>query len=328
MSRPNTEQVRARAASLRRRRAARVHTIFDPPATVPSPSWPPWRKALNHVIFGADSAGGQIFDWTLLVLIALSVLVVMLDSVAPIRAQWGGQLGTLEWFLTVIFTAEYIVRLAVVKRPLGYATSFFGVVDLVSVLPTWLSLGFEGSEVLAVIRVLRMLRVFRLMQLSQFADESEALAAALVASVSRITVFLGGVLTIAVIMGSTMYVVEGPGAGFDSIPRGVYWAIVTLTTVGYGDIAPQTPLGQAIAAAVMILGYSIIAVPTGIVSAEVVAARRDAVLETDVDARRDVAADVGAADGERPAATCGRCAATRHASDARFCRVCGTAIDT
>ncbi len=293
----------------RQRRIQRVHTIFDPPATAPGEDWPSWRSRLNHIIFGAVSPAGRTFDWALLVLIGLSVVVVMLESVTELRGRWGDELRVIEWALTVVFTAEYILRMAVVKRPLGYATSFFGVVDLVSLLPTWLSLVFAGSHVLAVIRVLRMLRVFRMLQLSQFAAESQALAAALVASFSRITVFLGTVLAIVVIMGSTMYLVEGADAGFDSIPRSVYWAIVTMTTVGYGDIAPKTPLGQAIAAAVMILGYAIIAVPTGIVSAELV---RDGQAAGD--------------EGRKPkqgACPCPGCGAVDHGEDARFCRRCG-----
>ena len=303
----------------RRRRAAQVHTLFDPPSTLPGRDWPAWRTGLNTVIFGADTRTGQVFDWALLLLIAASVVVVLLDSVGGIRATWGEELRALEWLLTVVFTLEYVVRLLVVKRPLGYATSFFGVVDLVSVLPTWLSLVMEGSEVLAVIRVLRMLRVFRLMQLSQFAHESEALASALVASASRITVFLGSVLTIVVIMGSVMYLVEGQASGFDSIPRGIYWAIVTMTTVGYGDIAPRTALGQAIAAAVMILGYAIIAVPTGIVSAEIATG-----------SWREEAEDPGDLRGADPTdrASCRRCDAAGHAEDASFCRVCGEALPT
>ena len=297
-----------------------MHSAFDPPEALPHPDWPTWRHTLNRIIFGAETRGGQAFDWVLVLLIALSVLVVMLDSVAPIRARWGGELRMAEWVLTGLFTLEYVLRLIVVQRPLGYATSFFGVVDLVSVMPTWLSLMVEGSQVLAVVRVLRMLRVFRLLQLSQFAYESEALAAALAASVSRITVFLGGVLSVVVIMGSTMYLVEGPEAGFDSIPRGVYWAIVTMTTVGYGDIAPQTALGQAIAAVVMILGYGIIAVPTGIVSAEVVAARNAEVVA-------DAAAEPNMARGEDAnARVCERCEAADHGLDAVFCRRCGQSL--
>ena len=248
--------------------AGRRHSLFDPPATNPLPHWPAWRIELNRVIYRADSSRGSLFDWSLLLLIAASVVVVLLESVAEFRASHGDALRAIEWGLTAAFTLEYLLRCVTAGRPWGYMTSFFGLVDLLSLLPTWLSLAFAGTQVLAVIRVLRLLRIFRLLQLSQFVDEAEALADALSASASRITVFLGTVLTIVVIMGAVMYLVEGQQSGFDSIPRSIYWAIVTLTTVGYGDIAPTTAAGQAIAAAVMVLGYAIIAVPTGMVTAE------------------------------------------------------------
>ncbi len=313
-------------------RVERVHSLFDPPATNPRDDWPAWRRNVNNVIFRADTKLGSVFDWVLLVLIAASVGVVLLESVAPIRAEWGDTLRVVEWSLTAVFTLEYVLRLATSARALGYATSFFGVVDLLSVLPTWLSLFVAGTHVLAVVRVLRMLRIFRLMQLSQFVGEAEALAAALAASASRIIVFMGAVLTIVVIMGSVMYLVEGAEAGFDSIPRAIYWAIVTLTTVGYGDIAPKTAIGQGLAAAVMVLGYAIIAVPTGIVSVEI--ARESGVFDTTPPAPAEGSTPRAAPAVAPPAspapppsdAPCAGCGARTHQADARFCRVCGAPL--
>lgn len=318
----------------------RVHTLFNPPAAMPNSEWPAWRTRINTIIFQADTRLGSVFDWLLIVLIAGSVAVVLLDSVGAIRAQWGSLLRAFEWTLTVLFTLEYLLRLATVKRPLAYSLTFFGLIDLISLLPTWLSLVFAGTEVLAVIRVLRMLRVFRLLHVSQFAGEAEALAGALVASATRLIVFLGTVLTIVVIMGSVMYLVEGHASGFDSIPRGIYWAIVTLTTVGYGDIAPATPLGQGIAAAIMVLGYAIIAVPTGIVSVEIAKEymAEDESLSSDDEGRAIQSADAGYQpspsspagqpddpdlfEGSVAAQSCPRCGATGHPAAARYCYRC------
>ncbi len=288
-----------------------MHSLFNPPAAGPGEHWPAWRLRLNTIIFSADTRLGSLYDWVLILLIVTSVGVVMLDSVRPVRAQWGGTLHAIEWTLTLLFTAEYGLRLLTVKRPLAYSVTFFGVIDLLSLLPTWLSLIFAGTQVLAVIRVLRVLRVFRLLQVSQFAGEAEALAAALVASASRLIVFLGTVLTIVVIMGSVMYLVEGKEAGFDSIPRGIYWAIVTLTTVGYGDIAPASAFGQSIAAAIMVLGYAIIAVPTGIVSVEIAReGQRSAARRTTQGAENP---------GQQ---TCVRCGLADHQPAARYCCRC------
>jgi voltage-gated potassium channel len=281
--------------------------MFNPSACGTSPTMAPWRRWLNVVTFGADTRVGRMFDLVLLWLILGSTVAVILESVPAIADDWGPYLRAIEWAVTILFTIEYVLRLVSVRRPFGYVFSFFGIVDLLSVIPTYISLFVAGTQALAVIRVLRVLRVFRLMKLSQFIDESESLFQALAASIRKITVFLGSVGTIVVIMGALMYVVEGAEAGFDSIPRSIYWAIVTLTTVGYGDIAPETPLGQFIAALIMIAGYSIIAVPTGIVSVELAHAARDGV------------------HGGKP---CPDCATTGHESDAIFCRVCGRSLGT
>jgi voltage-gated potassium channel len=260
-----------------------------------------WRDRLFTIIFGVDTPAGKQFDVALLIAILLSIAAVMLESVDGIRTQYGGLLRAAEWGFTILFTVEYALRIIAVPRPLHYVTSFFGVIDLLAVLPTYLSLLISGTHSLIVIRAFRLLRIFRVFKLARFLGEASVLAGALRASLPKITVFLGAVISTVVVTGTLMYLVEGPERGFDSIPRGTYWAIVTLTTVGYGDLAPATFWGQFIAACVMIMGYGIIAVPTGIVTVELVQA-----------ARREAAA-----------ATCPSCRRSDHDADARFCKVCG-----
>jgi len=269
-----------------------------------------WRSRTNQVIFGADTPAGKAFDLALILAILSSLAVVMLDSVKSINAEYGQQLRIAEWTFTLLFTVEYVLRLMCVDRPARYARSFFGIVDVLAILPTYVSAFVPGAQALLVIRTLRILRVFRVLELGSYVSESEQLARALSASKRKIQVFVFTVLILVVIFGSLMYLIEGPEGGFTSIPRGVYWAIVTMTTVGYGDIAPASNLGQAIAACIMILGYGIIAVPTGIVSAEL----------TLGDQRRakGESASLGRA--------CSGCGAGGHASDAAFCRICGAGL--
>jgi len=226
------------------------------------------RYRAYEVIFEHDTRAGKIFDVLLIGAILASVAVVMAESVGPVRLAHGPMLRRLEWIFTVLFTIEYLARLWAVDRAGAYARSFLGLIDLFAVIPTYLSLVAPGGQVLVVIRVLRVVRVFRVLKLAHYVGEARVLAAALRASRYKITVFLISVVSIVVVVGALMYLVEGPEAGFTSIPRGMYWSIVTLTTVGYGDIAPQTPTGQILAALVMIMGYGIIAVPTGIVTVE------------------------------------------------------------
>lgn len=226
------------------------------------------------IIFETDTRAGRIFDVVLIAAIIGSVTAILLESVAPIRAEHGRLLRGMEWAFTILFTVEYGIRLWCVGRPLAYARSFLGIIDLLAVLPTYLSLIAPGGQVLTVVRILRVLRVFRILKLARYVRETRVLGQALKASRYKITVFAFTIVTITVIVGSLMYLIEGPSRGFTSIPRGVYWAIVTLTTVGFGDITPQTPLGQTLASLVMIMGYGIIAVPTGIVTAEFVGSAR------------------------------------------------------
>ncbi|MEJ2637241.1 MAG: ion transporter [Calditrichia bacterium] len=263
-----------------------------------------WRSKLHEIIFEADTAPGRLFDIILIASILLSVVSVMLDSVGVIRAEYGRTLYLAEWFFTILFSIEYLLRLVSVGRPLKYAMSFYGIVDLLAVVPTYLSLLFPASRYLLVIRVLRVLRIFRVLKLVQYLNEAKLLVQALRASRRKITVFLFTVLTLVVIMGSVIYVIEGEANGFTSIPRSIYWAIVTLTTVGYGDLSPNTALGQTLAAIIMIMGYSIIAVPTGIVSVEI---------------SRAVGRKVSTQ-------SCPECSAEGHDADARFCKYCGAKL--
>lgn len=265
------------------------------------------QRRVGDIIFETDTPASRAFDVALLWAILISVALVMLDSVAAIRSEYGRALRVLEWGFTLLFTTEYLLRLWVAYDRRRYATSFYGLVDLLAVLPTYLSLVFLGSQYLIVIRGLRLLRVFRVLKLMRFLGEASVLARALLASRAKITVFLVGVLTMVVIIGAAMFMIEGPRSGFVNIPISVYWAIVTLTTVGYGDIVPQTAFGKFLASVVMILGYGIIAVPTGIVTSELSRADRG---------RRS--------EPEHP--TCDRCGLETHDADARFCKRCGEAL--
>lgn len=263
-----------------------------------------WRVKLHEIIFEADTPAGKAFDVLLIGSILTSVLVVMLDSVAVFEPRYGRVFHLFEWFFTMLFTVEYVLRIVTVGRPLAYARSFFGVVDLLAIMPTYASLLIPGSQYLIVIRILRILRIFRILKLAQYSGEARLLMRALRESRRKIFVFLYTVLTLVVIMGSLMYLIEGRENGFTSIPRSIYWAIVTLTTVGYGDISPKTNIGQILAAIIMITGYAIIAVPTGIVTVELSRAARSR-----VDNR-----------------ACLECGADDHDSDARHCKYCGTKL--
>lgn len=264
----------------------------------------PWREKLHEIIFEADTPMGKLFDIWLLIFIIGSVLAVMLETVSHIEARFGTFLIALEWVFTIAFTIEYILRLLSVRRPMAYATSFFGIIDLLAIVPTYLEFFFDGSHYLAIVRALRLLRVFRVFKLGHFLNEGAVITAALRASRAKITVFLVFILLLVLIIGSVMYLVEGGtnDTQFTSIPRSVYWAIVTLTTVGYGDIAPTTTLGQFLAAIVMIMGYGVIAVPTGIVTSEIVNLKKDTEVSTQ---------------------HCPTCSHDGHDADAEYCKYCG-----
>jgi voltage-gated potassium channel len=261
-----------------------------------------WRARLHEIVFEADTPAGRFFDFTLIWLILLSCATVILESVRHIREQFGEPLYALEWLFTLLFTVEYLLRLMSVRQPLRYATSFFGIVDLLAIIPTYLSIFVPGSHYLLVIRILRLLRVFRLLKLSEYITEADTLRRALRASRRKISVFLSTVVLLVVIIGALMYVVEGEENGFTSIPISIYWAVVTMTTVGYGDLSPRTPFGQMIASIVMIIGYGIIAVPTGIVSVELAQAVRQQTITRQ---------------------SCPACSAEGHDPDARCCKYCG-----
>ena len=233
-----------------------------------------WRETIHTVIFEAETPGGKTFDVLLLIAIVLSLLTVILESVGRIHSAYGDVLIRIEWGFTVLFSIEYVLRVICVKRPFQYVRSFFGIVDLLAVLPTYLVLLVGGTQSFLVIRGLRLLRVFRIFKLARYSAEAEVLGQAIRASLPKITIFMGAVLTIVMILGSVMYLIEGPENGFASIPSSMYWAIVTMTTVGYGDVVPYSTLGKAFASMIMILGYGLIAVPTGIVSVEIAHAAR------------------------------------------------------
>ena len=269
------------------------------------PEGPSWRTELHGIIFEADTPLGKAFDVCLLIAIVLSVVAVSLESVQELREQYGGALRIMEWCFTLLFTLEYVLRLIAVRRPLGYARSFYGIVDLLAILPTYLSFFFVGAQSLLVIRSFRLLRVFRIFKLASYVGESRLLVAALKASSRKIVVFLVTVLTIVLIMGAVMYLIEGPQSGFTSIPMSIYWAIVTMSTVGYGDITPHSPAGRVVASILMIMGYGIIAVPTGIVTVGLAGVMRQSSLNTQ---------------------SCPRCSLSGHADDARYCKYCGAKL--
>lgn len=285
-----------------------MRLLFDPqlnPATETG-----WRRTWFDIIYRHDTPPSRNFDLVLIGLIVASVLVVMADSAPTFQAMHSAWLYPLEWAFTLLFTLEYVVRLMVVRRPLRYALSLWGIIDLLSILPTYLSVLLPGSQSLLVVRVLRMLRLFRILKLTQYVEEGGVLAGALWRSRRKIFVFISALITVVVIFAALMYVVEGPEHGFTSIPTSMYWAVVTMATVGYGDIAPQTGVGRLIASVLILIGYSVIAVPTGIYTAELASSLREAAHETSHLDRRG----------------CPECALEGHDPDAKFCRGCGHSL--
>jgi len=272
------------------------------PDNRPGADQPAWKRSLYTIIFESDTPAGKAFDLALLCAIGASVLIVMLESVKSIQSKHAILLRDLEWIFTGLFTLEYILRLLCVRRPLRYAWSFYGLIDLLAILPSYIYL-FTSANYVMVVRIVRLLRVFRVLKLAHFLQETETLIAALRASSRKIVVFLFSVIALATVMGTVMYLVEGEENGFTSIPHSVYWAIVTLTTVGYGDITPHTTLGRFIASVIMIMGYGIIAVPTGIFSLELRAAAK-----------------------ARDARACAKCGTTEADPNARYCRRCGATL--
>jgi voltage-gated potassium channel len=265
-----------------------------------------WRLRLYTIIFEADTRAGRMFDKGLMAFILLSITVVVLDSVQHISARHGALFERLEWVFTLVFTLEYVARLMCVRHPLRYALSFYGVIDLLAVLPTYLALLVPEVHALIDVRVLRLLRVFRVFKLTAYVAEYQTLGYALAASRRKIMVFLVAVLMIVLVMGTLMYVVEGPSNGFTSIPTSVYWAITTMTTVGFGDITPKTDLGRGIASMMMLLGWGTLAVPTGIVTAEMTSLRKNIPLPT--------------------TRTCHECLTEGHSREAKYCLHCGARL--
>ncbi|MEQ8302768.1 MAG: ion transporter [Cyclobacteriaceae bacterium] len=263
------------------------------------------KSKLYRIIFEAETPAGKAFDIALIICILLSIGVIMLESVDSVKDRIGGTLLTLEWIFTIVFTLEYILRVWVITNKKRYVYSFYGIIDLVSILPTYLSLILTGASVILIIRSVRLLRVFRVLKLGRFVGESQALVTALKASRHKITVFLVTVVTSVILAGTLMYLIEGKENGFNNIPTSIYWAIVTLTTVGYGDISPSTPLGQTVASVIMILGYGIIAIPTGIVTAEIALQKSKGIT----------------------AKTCPSCIREGHDADAKHCKFCGSSLE-
>jgi voltage-gated potassium channel len=271
---------------------------------------PNWKTKLHDIIYEADTPAGKLFDIVLLFVIIASIILVMLESVKSINETYHDLLNILEWIITILFTVEYVARIITVKQPIKYVTSFYGIIDLLSTIPKYISLIFAGTHALVALRALRLLRVFRILKLARYLGASNSLVKALKASRAKIAVFLFAVVIVSIILGTIMYMVEGEENGFTNIPKSVYWCIVTLTTVGFGDIAPSTPLGQFIASLVMILGYGIIAVPTGIVSAEYTSQKKQGELPTDNNNATNTQ-------------SCSNCLAENHKDNAEFCYKCG-----
>lgn len=277
--------------------AANAYAEFGRPASG-------WRQRIYAIVFESDTRAGRWFDVMLIAAIFASVAVVILDSIGSMSARFGALFDNLEWAFTLLFTAEYLIRLACVRHPLRYATSFFGVIDLLSVLPTYAAIFFPDLHVLLDVRVLRLLRVFRIFKLVSYVNEYRMLLSALTASRRKILVFLSFVFLVVLVLGSAMYVVEGPANGFTSIPTSVYWAITAVTTVGFGDIVPKTDIGRTIAAIMMLLGWGTLAVPTGILSSELTAQRVT----------------------RKPLRSCPECLKEGLEDEANFCSNCGAKL--
>ena len=286
------------------RRPAAESTPADPGRQFGKPDGG-FRARLYTIIFEAETRAGRLFDLTLIAAILLSVAVVVLDSVQAVAANYGEVLNVLEWFFTLLFTVEYLARLYCVRRPLRYATSFFGIIDFVSVLPTYLALLMPGAHVLLDVRILRLLRIFRVLKLTSYVEEYGMLNRALLASRRKILIFLSVVMMVVLLLGTVMYVVEGPGNGYTSIPTSVYWAITAITTVGFGDIVPKTDIGRAISSFMMLLGWGILAVPTGIISSELTVQHGRLRATT---------------------RTCHECLSEGHELTAKFCKDCGAPL--
>ncbi|MEQ6121737.1 ion transporter [Reichenbachiella sp. MALMAid0571] len=265
----------------------------------------PLKQKIYRIIFGIDTVAGRLFDLVLLCIILLSVILIMLESVVEISLHFGKELRIAEWILTILFTIEYIARIISTPKPLKYIFSFMGIVDLLSLFPTYVGLFFDGTHSLAIIRSIRLIRVFRILKLTHFMGGANQLGNALYDSRHKIIVFLGTILCTVSILGTLMYLIEGSEHGFTSIPRSIYWAIVTITTVGYGDIAPETWFGQLVASMLMIIGYAIIAVPTGIVTSEMIKANNDEI---------------------RPKGICPECNADGLDRNDKYCHNCGTEL--
>lgn len=274
--------------------------------TVQRPTMKPWQYRLHSIIFESDTFYGKLFDIALLACILLSVIVVMIDSVPSYHAKYAGTFYAIEWVFTILFTIEYILRLFCIRKPMAYALSWMGIIDLSAIIPTYVSLLVAGTQYLLVLRALRLLRIFRIFKLWHFLDEGRFLLEALAKSVRKISIFMLFIIIIVVILGSCMYLIEGASNGFNSIPQSIYWAIVTITTVGYGDVSPATPLGKLFSCILMLCGYGIIAVPTGIVTSQMMSEWRNKYVSD---------------------RKCEQCGKVGHEKDAQYCKYCGSNLN-
>jgi voltage-gated potassium channel len=278
-----------------------------------------WRCKIHEVIYEADTPAGKLFDIILILVILISLTLVMLESVPSLGVKYAQEFLYAEWVVTIFFTIEYFLRIISIDKPFKYIFSFYGVIDLLSTIPLYLTYFFGGFNALLAVRSLRLLRIFRILKITRYIGEADKLSKALKSSVPKIGVFLFAVIVLSIIFGTLMYIIEGPEHGFDSIPKSIYWCIVTLTTVGFGDIAPETPLGQFLATIIMIMGYGIIAVPTGIVSAEYSQNKR---IKQDKEENQDV---------PKPDKTntqvCQHCFVKEHQDGSQFCYNCGYSLD-
>lgn len=265
-----------------------------------------WKSKLHKIIYESDTVAGRSFDIALIIAILFSIVLVMLESVESFDAKYHNLLNISEWVITILFTMEYIARLVVISKPTKYIFSFYGIIDLLATIPKYISLIFVGTQALVVLRALRLLRIFRILKLTMFIGASVNLISALNASKNKIAIFVFSIIVLTIILGTIMYLIEGPENGFTSIPLSMYWAIVTLTTVGYGDLSPSTPFGQFIASIVMVLGYGIIAVPTGIITSAMT--KQDLKIHTN-------------------SQSCSHCMAENHLDNAKYCHKCGQKLN-
>jgi voltage-gated potassium channel len=286
----------------------------------------PWKQKISRIIYETDTPAGWAFDVLLILSILLNSTLIIVESIESIRLAYGGTILSLQYFFLVVFTLEYLLRILVVEKKLAYLTSFFGIIDLLAILPFYVGFIFPYARLFPVLRTLRLLRLFSIFKMARYVQEAETLIIALRASRAKITIFVVTILFIVIIVGAVMYTVEGPEYGFVNIPESMYWAVVTISTVGYGDVSPQTELGKLISSFLMIVGYGIIAVPTGIITSELSVASRDAAIEKKSGQQTSLEPHTVKIETDRTVRICTACGSKDHLPDARFCHQCGSPL--